>query len=71
MDSRTSVTEDVVSREGLDRYALHVVRPVVTCALMGPNFWPYGIEANRTILSLLLGYAHRHGTVERDLAETF
>ncbi len=36
-----------------------------TRALMGRDFWPYGIEANRKVLSLLLGYAHRHGTVDR------
>lgn len=36
-----------------------------TRALMGADFWPYGIEANRKTLSLMLGYAHRHGTVDR------
>lgn len=36
-----------------------------TRALMGRDFWPYGIEANRTTLSLMLGYAFRHGTVDR------
>ena len=36
-----------------------------TQALMGRDFWPYGVEANRKTLSLMLGYAHRHGTVDR------
>lgn len=36
--------------------------------LMGRDFWPYGAEANRKTLSAMLGYAHRHGTVDRLLA---
>ena len=36
-----------------------------TRALMGRDFWPYGVEANRKTLSLMFGYAHRHGTVDR------
>jgi len=38
-----------------------------TRAIMGSDFWPYGVEANRKILSLMLDYAHRHGTVDRML----
>ena len=36
-----------------------------TRALMGPDFWPYGIEANRRTLSLMLHYAHQHGLTDR------
>ena len=36
-----------------------------TRELMGRDFWPYGIGPNRKALSLLLDYAHRHGTVDR------
>lgn len=36
-----------------------------TRALMGNNFWPYGAKANQKTLSLMLDYAHRHGTVDR------
>jgi len=36
-----------------------------TRALMGRDFWPYGIEANHKALSLMLDYAHRHGTANR------
>ena len=38
-----------------------------TRALMGPDFWPYGIAPNRKTLSLMLDYAHRHGTIGRPL----
>lgn len=39
-----------------------------TRALMGPDFWPYGVEANRKTLSRMLEYAHCHGTVDRLLS---
>lgn len=39
-----------------------------TRAMMGDDFWPYGIDANRKTLLLLLEYAKRHGTVDRLLS---
>ncbi|AUW57188.1 4,5-dihydroxyphthalate decarboxylase [Sphingobium sp. SCG-1] len=36
-----------------------------TRAAMGRDFWPYGVERNRTTLERLFDYAYRHGTVPR------
>ncbi len=38
-----------------------------TRSLMGTNFWPYGIEANRKELDLVMRYTHEQGLVERRL----
>jgi len=35
--------------------------------LIGPDFWPYGIEANRTTLEAFLGFAHEQGVCARPL----
>ena len=29
--------------------------------LMGQDFWPYGFDANRTVLDTFLGYHHEQG----------
>ena len=44
-----------------------------TRELMGKNFWPYGIEANRKELKLAMRYAHEQGLVKRhvDFEEMF
>ena len=39
-----------------------------TRAIMGEDFWPYGVEANRVTLDRMLDYACRHGTMTRRLA---
>ena len=39
-----------------------------TRELMGENFWPYGIEPNRTALSAILEYSHEQGLASRHLA---
>jgi 4,5-dihydroxyphthalate decarboxylase len=31
----------------------------------GPDFWPYGLDANRPTLEAFLGYAHEQGVAER------
>jgi 4,5-dihydroxyphthalate decarboxylase len=36
--------------------------------LFGEDYWPYGIEANRTTLDAFLGYAHEQGVCHRRLA---
>ncbi|MGE0240849.1 MAG: ABC transporter substrate-binding protein, partial [Parvibaculaceae bacterium] len=36
--------------------------------LMGDDFWPYGIEANRPTLELMTRYAHEQGLATRKLA---
>jgi 4,5-dihydroxyphthalate decarboxylase len=33
--------------------------------LLGNDFWPYGIEANRTTLDAFLSYAHEQGVCHR------
>jgi 4,5-dihydroxyphthalate decarboxylase len=34
-------------------------------ALMGQDFWPYGLEANRTVLETFIRYAHGQGVAAR------
>ena len=36
---------------------------VETRKIMGKNFWPYGIEANRKELELVMRYTHEQGLV--------
>lgn len=36
-----------------------------TQAIMGTDFWPYGLEANRTTITAMLNYAYLHGTTKR------
>ena len=44
-----------------------------TVALMGQDYWPYGIEANRRELELVMRYTHEQGLVKRraDFSEMF
>jgi 4,5-dihydroxyphthalate decarboxylase len=35
---------------------------------MGANYWPYGIEANRSAISAMVRYAHEQGLTDRELA---
>lgn len=37
-------------------------------AAHGPDFWPYGVEANRVTLDAFLGFAHEQGVAQRRLA---
>ena len=39
-----------------------------TRQLMGDDYWPYGVEQNRTTLEALLQYAFEQGLLERELA---
>ncbi len=36
-----------------------------TRALMGDNFWSYGVEANRKELDLVMRYTHEQGLTKR------
>ena len=36
-------------------------------AVIGEDWYPYGIEANRATIGALLQYAHEHGLIERQL----
>ena len=44
-----------------------------TIALMGKNYWPYGVKANRKELELAVRYTHEQGLVNRrvDVEEIF
>lgn len=37
-----------------------------TAALMGEDFWPYGVDANRPTLEAFARYLHRQGLVEQE-----
>jgi 4,5-dihydroxyphthalate decarboxylase len=39
-----------------------------TMRLMGADFWPYGVEPNRTVLDRFLNYHHRQGLSKRRVA---
>jgi 4,5-dihydroxyphthalate decarboxylase len=39
-----------------------------TRALMGENFWPYGVEANATALNALFQYSYEQGLAKKRLA---
>jgi 4,5-dihydroxyphthalate decarboxylase len=39
-----------------------------TVALMGDDFWPYGIEANRSTLETFLRYSHEQGLARTPLS---
>ena len=38
-----------------------------TRALMGDDFWPYGVELNRATLEALARYSHQQGLAEREI----
>ena len=38
-----------------------------TRRLLGDDFWPYGIEPNRTTIEVFLRYAHEQGLIGRRL----
>lgn len=38
-----------------------------TISLMGADFWPYGVEPNRTALEMLFQYSHEQGLASRRL----
>ena len=38
-----------------------------TRALMGANFWPYGVEANRKTLEALFLYSYEQGLAKKNL----
>ena len=44
-----------------------------TKALMGDDYWPYGIESNRAELEAVMRYTHEQGLVKRraDFKELF
>ena len=44
-----------------------------TRALMGDDYWPYGVKANRKELELIMRYTHEQGLAKRrlDVEEIF
>jgi 4,5-dihydroxyphthalate decarboxylase len=57
-----------------DDNALEVMLPwmldelAATKKIMGANYWPYGIEANRTAIGAMVRYAHEQGLTDRELS---
>ena len=53
----------------LDALAVHlpwlVAEAEATIALMGEDFWPYGVAANRTVLDAQVRWAHEQGLADR------
>ncbi|GAB2823589.1 hypothetical protein GCM10022221_22200 [Actinocorallia aurea] len=41
-----------------------------TRSIMGPDFWPYGVEPNLPTLRTLLRYSYEQGLTERPLSPT-
>lgn len=39
-----------------------------TVAAMGPNFWPYGVDANRSTLEAMAKYVHAQGLIAKPVA---
>jgi 4,5-dihydroxyphthalate decarboxylase len=39
-----------------------------TKKLMGPDYWPYGIEANRPAINAMTRYSHEQGITDRKLS---
>ncbi len=54
---------------GMSRYPMPWINAYVmrTRTVFGDNFWPYGINANRTTLDACLGAAHAGGLTEQKL----
>jgi 4,5-dihydroxyphthalate decarboxylase len=58
-------------RDLKDTTAHHISLPFLldhvdeTRALMGEDFWSYGMEPNRAVLETFLGYSHRQGMTDR------
>lgn len=60
------------------RLAIHQALPIMlpwmtaeaeaTQAVMGADFWPYGIEANRDIIDTQIRWSHQQGLIPRRLA---
>lgn len=64
--------KDLALERTLSSAALPVTLPWLneaydeTFALMGKDFWPYGLEPNRKVLETLMGYMHQQGLLPED-----
>jgi 4,5-dihydroxyphthalate decarboxylase len=63
------LTYDYLSRSAWYKTSLPWVKQEVedTLALMGKNYWPYGIEPNRKALNTLFKYSYQQGFSSRKL----
>jgi len=63
------VTEDRLGETAANRYMLPWLYDEVerTRRLLGPDFWPYGVERNRATLEVFLRYEHEQGLTRRRL----
>ncbi|MCC6779195.1 MAG: ABC transporter substrate-binding protein, partial [Hyphomicrobiales bacterium] len=66
--------KNIALEEMRDIDALNVTLPWLnaeideTVALMGDDYWPYGIEPNRKTLETMVRYAHTQGITARRLS---
>jgi 4,5-dihydroxyphthalate decarboxylase len=69
---------EAAKQDAQARLAIHQALPIMlpwmtaeaeaTEAVMGADFWPYGIEANRDILDTQIRWSHQQGLIPRQLA---
>src|SRR5262249_24754916 len=64
-NSLARVAESVVPHVPLPWAAVHAQE---ARELLGDDYWPYGIEANRTTLEAFLQYAHEQGIAARPMS---
>ena len=62
-------TEDRMGETAANRYMLPWLYDEVerTRRLLGNDYWPYGLPANRATLEVFLRYAHEQGLTRRRL----
>ncbi len=69
-----TAAKDIATAEFEQLAALKLTLPWIgpesaaTRALMGDDFWPYGLEANRKTLDLMCRYVHEQGLSPRRVA---
>ena len=69
---------EAAKQDAQARLAIHQALPIMlpwmtaeaeaTQAVMGADFWPYGIEANRGIIDTQIRWSHQQGLIPRRLA---
>ena len=58
--------EDDNALEAMLPWFLHEL--AATKKIMGSDYWPYGIKANRAAIGAMIRYAHEQGLTERELS---
>ena len=65
-----AATEERMVETAANRYLLPWLYDELdrTRRVLGPAFWPYGLDANRVPLEVFLRYAHEQGLTDRRLS---